>query len=195
MTHVAYDPNRPWLGGNTKGTHWGTYMPLLWDWIIDRFDPRDMVDVGCGEGELMLYFFKKGIIVYGVEGLEENKDNCPGEIRDSVYIHDYTLGECPPINVDVVISCEFVEHVEEKYIKNYLPQFLACNYLIFTHAVPNQCGHHHVHCQAEEYWIDLMVSNGLVLMQEETNIARSVNEGRLGFWKTILIFENKNYAE
>ena len=49
--------------------------------------------------------------------------------------------------------CEFVEHVEEKYVHNFMKTFNECSLVAMTHGVPGQPGHHHVNCQTPEYWI------------------------------------------
>lgn len=187
---VVFDPFQPHLGGNIKGGDKRCEDHDVWKYLIDHFYPGSICDVGCGEGQLMLYFQKRGIVAYGVDGLKENQLNSDPLVKDHFLIWDYNKGVQPLIfPVDLVISCEFVEHVEEQYISNYLPQFLACKYLVFTHAVPNQNGHHHVNCQTDQYWIDLMIGNNFEFLVEETTFARSLVKN--SFWGTLLIFKRR----
>lgn len=177
--------DKPHLGGNILGGDPGTYCPAIWDYLIDTFQPKSIFDVGCGEGHLINYFYDKGIKVRASEGLSENINNA--RLKSCIIEHDYTQDVLKPIKVDMTISCEFVEHVEERFIQNYLPQFCACKILVFTHALPNQDGHHHVNCQKAEYWITLMSYFGFKFMFEESKTARSLTTQPL--WKTVLIFK------
>lgn len=191
LRKIVFDPGRPWLGGNIFGGDENTYCPPVWDYLIDTFKPSTICDVGCGEGHLMLYFFKKGISVAGIEGLEENKFYAPAAIRNTIIIHDFQNRFDQVKKCDMVLSCEFVEHVEEKYSINYLDQFKECGILVFTHAVPDQIGRHHVNCKDDAYWISVMEVFKFTWLKEETNQARHLSAGNL--WNTTLIFKNSQY--
>ena len=73
------------------------------------------------------------------------------------------------IQYDLIWSVEFLEHVEEKYIDNYIDAFKSGKYVICTHAQPGQAGHHHVNCKPKSYWIDLFAKHGLFYSEEFTN--------------------------
>ena len=185
---IVADPSAPWLGGNIKGGDEMTFAPEVWDYLIETFKPKSICDVGCGEGHLMKYFFDKGIEVFGIEGMAENKQNAPLEIKDKIAVHDYTSGVGPVNDVEMVISCEFVEHIEAKHILNYIMQFISCNVLVFTHALPDQPGYHHVNCQNSDYWINLMkVFHFRPLLMQMVE-ARKLAENKI-LWQTVLIFK------
>jgi len=57
--------------------------------------------------------------------------------------HDLTKGAVFA-RVDLVLCQEVVEHIEEKYLENLLDSFATGKYVLMTHAVPGQGGHHHV---------------------------------------------------
>lgn len=181
------DTEKLYLGGNATGLDPDSYDTELWNWLIDEFKPSVIYDVGCGEGHLLNYFHEKGITAYGSEGLYANIANAPLKVKDNIEQWDYTEDMPIPLNVDMTLSCEFVEHVEEQYIRNYLPQFLSCKILVFTHALPGQLGHHHVNCQDDAYWIDLLDKNNFSFLQDKTDHARSIAHG---YWGTVLIFKN-----
>jgi hypothetical protein len=186
-TGIIFDKSRPWLGGNIFGGDPRCFDKGVFDFLIQKYKPESIFDVGCGEGHLMDYFHKNGIKVYGSDGLEDNKENAVPTIKSEIVIHDYVKGPLQPVPVDMVLSCEFVEHVHQIFIANFLPQFIACKVLVFTHAVPDQPGHHHVNCQSDEYWIDLLAKSGMVWLKEETDYARSLVKS--SFWGTLLIFK------
>ena len=71
-------------------------------------------------------------------------------------------------------SCEFVEHVEEKYIENFLATFSSARSIFMTYARPGQGGHHHVNENSEEYWVDKFNAFGFELDKELTECGRLI---------------------
>lgn len=185
---LAYDPQKPWLGGNIKGGDPNTYCPPVWDFLIREFNPQTLCDVGCGEGYLIDYFQIKGVKVTGIDGLPENKISGPVAVRRRIIVHDFQNPYPDPSFYDMVISCEFVEHVDEIYCLNYLEQFRKCNILVFTHALPGQIGHNHVNCKDDRYWITIMKVFNFTFLEQDTLLARELAEN--SYWNTTLIFKN-----
>ncbi len=151
-----------------------TYTPELWQWAIDRLGVGSMLDVGCGEGHAAAYFRDRGCSVLGVDGsVQARRDSViPGAHR----LHDYTTGPCVPEGEwDLVWSCEFVEHVEERYTQNFLATF-ACarKYVLMTFAPPGQRGWHHVNCQPRDYWVERLSRLGFQLDESLTRQAREL---------------------
>lgn len=152
----------------------GTWCPAVWDFFIDELGVRSMGSVGCGLGYDVEYFSKKGCCAVGIDG-------SPSAVRDNrmpanVIRHDYCEGPLVLAEpVDLVWSAEFVEHVEEQYLGNFLATFSAARmYLALTFARPGQGGHHHVNEQEAEYWIDRLASTGLSYSSELTLRTRSL---------------------
>lgn len=131
-----------------------TWSPEVWRFAVERLGVRSVLDVGCGEGHAAGYFRELGCRVQGVDGsVQARRDSV---IRERHVLHDYTQGlYLPGDDFDLVWSCEFVEHVEERYLENFLATF-ACGerYLMMTFASPGVHGYHHVNCQPAEYWIE-----------------------------------------
>ena len=101
---------------------------------------------------------------------------------------------------DLIWCCEFVEHVEKKYINNFLNDFKTGKNIAMTFAIPGQEGYHHVNCQLGEYWIKKIKKIGFELNKKFTNKLREMaiksNTDLLfphsGHLTRILFFEN-NY--
>jgi hypothetical protein len=170
--------NEGHLGGYVKSTPeyphgdpW-TWCPEVWDWAIETFKPHIMVDVGCGEGHTVKYFKDRGVHAAGVDG-------SPTAQNDKVAFvlpHDFNNGPWTFGDVDLIWSCEFVEHVGEQYLDNFLPIFASADKaLLMTHAFPGQGGHHHVNCQPVEYWIAHLARWGHRLDWDLTSVARALS--------------------
>jgi SAM-dependent methyltransferase len=160
----------------------GTWCPGVWDWLIKQHKIESMLDVGCGLGYAMKYFHEKGCGVCGVEGSPSAIEN--SVMKGYVHQHDFTKGPwLPKYSSDLVWSAEFVEHVEEKYMGNYLATFSSAKrLLVLTYAAPGQGGHHHVNENTEEYWIERLKLIDFSIDRELTKTARSLvpSQGREG---------------
>lgn len=159
-----------------------TWCPCLWDGLIDLTNAKSMVDVGCGVGYSLQYFSSKGLSVVGIDGLEDVLHHSP--ISDRIIIHDYTKDAYMlDRDVDLAWSCEFVEHVEERFVENFMKTFDKCAYVGMTHALPGQVGYHHVNCQPKEYWINLFAQRGFAYKEVETNTLKEcMGDKPYGHW-------------
>jgi hypothetical protein len=145
---ITYD-NYPGFG---KGDV-GTWAPQVWDKLIETYQPKSLIDVGCGAGFSTQFFVDKGLDALGIEGFDDAINLSP--VKEYIQKHDYVESEfIPNKDYDLAWCCEFVEHVEEIYSDNFMKTFSRCSVVAMTHAVPGQPGHHHVNCQSAEYWIE-----------------------------------------
>jgi hypothetical protein len=145
---ITYD-NFPGFG---KGDV-GTWAPQVWDKLIETYQPKSLIDVGCGAGFSTEYFLQKGLEILGVEGYLPAIESSP--IKEYIHIHDFIKSEfIPEKKYDLGWCCEFVEHVEEQYTNNFMITFSNCSVVAMTHGVPGQPGFHHVNCQPATYWIE-----------------------------------------
>jgi SAM-dependent methyltransferase len=131
-----------------------------------------MLDVGCGLGYVMQYFHQRGCEVYGVDGSPSAVAD--GVMEGYVHRHDYARGPwAPDRSFDLVWSSEFLEHVEERFMENYMPTFETAERLVVvTYATPGQGGHHHVNENTEDYWIERFGRIGCEIDRGLTRTAR-----------------------
>ena len=146
----TYKPIGNHLGGHLDKTHMDrgaflflkdTVAPEMWSASAETF-----IDVGCGTGAMVKLAIDRGLQSIGVDGDYEVEKEGP------VIVHDFCEG---PLKLDwyfdIGWSVEFVEHVEEQYIDNWMCIFERCRMVAITYAPPGWPGHHHVNCQTEEY--------------------------------------------
>jgi hypothetical protein len=164
------------LGGHQNITH---IDEGILKFFIEKFNTKTFLDIGCGIGGQVELAKKLNMDAYGVDGDFTIKRSFP------CVLNDFTKSECtlPLENFDLGWSVEFVEHVEEKYIHNYLTAFSKCKYLVITHAPPNKFGHHHVNCKPSQYWIDLLGKYGLIYSRELTDQIKTVSTMKREFIK------------
>jgi len=159
---TVVDAERHDLGGNIRHGDVSTFIPNFWRYMIDRFAIRSMLDVGCGEGHAVKFFYKNGVAAHGIDGLRSNVERAVFPIA----LHD--LLERPYVMpVDFVWSCEVAEHILPEKVGNYLDTLANGMVIAMTHALPDQGGHHHVNCQPDEYWIELLQARGYQLERSQ----------------------------
>jgi len=137
------------LGGHLNKTH---VDEASLNWIIDTFKIKSLLDVGCGPGGMVELACSKNLDALGIDGDFTLKRFSSNFFK----IHDYTEG--PLVldkKYDLCWSVEFVEHVEAKFIDNFMQTINCSDLVVITHAPPGWPGHHHVNCQTADYWIDV----------------------------------------
>jgi hypothetical protein len=184
------DKNNRHLGGNYGGGDSGTFYPELWNWAIERYSVKSILDIGCAEGHSTLWFQNKGINAIGIDGLVQNV-NCSKERGcTDIYLVDLTKNFCILKNkINMVWCCEVVEHIDEKFIDNLMKTICQADIVMMTHALPGKTGWHHVNCQDSNYWIDKMGLYGYAISYGETELARKQAPENSYFNKTGFIFK------
>lgn len=155
------------LGGHEGKTH----MDLgILNYLKDNLSIKTMIDVGCGPGGMVEAARSIGIDSYGVDGdfrLER-------EFPQKYFLHDFTKGKLDLENTfDFAYSCEFVEHVYEKYQDNYMSVFKRAKHVLLTFAPEGTPGHHHVNCKNESYWIEVFNRYGFKFDKKITDEIRN----------------------
>jgi hypothetical protein len=180
------------LGGYIIGltTHGdpNSYATEIWDWMIQN-GIKSIIDVGCGEGHSTKYLLDNGVECLGIEGGENAYNNSP--VKSNLVLHDYTEGPyIPEKKYDAIWCCEFVEHVEEKFVDNFLTTCTYVEKIFMTHAIPGQEGYHHVNCQPSEYWINKLQILGFKYNNELSINLRKLTD-KMHVKNTLLVFEKK----
>lgn len=159
------DRKNPHLGGNLLEGDPGSWCTSSWKFIIDKYNIKSVLDVGSGIGHAAKWFNELGLKTIAIDGLEYN-------VKNSLYpaiIHDLTKNFFEVKDgVDFVNCIEVVEHIEETYLDNLMTTLTQGKYVLITHALPGQQGHHHVNCKPSTYWIREFETRGYELMVEDT---------------------------
>ena len=171
------------LGGCSIGGDGGTYYPIMWKYLVDTYDVKTVLDIGCGRGYSTKYFESIGCDILGIDGstkvqeislipehfLLNDYETGPALSRSEIKYNEKPLGD---FIFDLCWCCEFVEHVWEEYSQNFLDDFKRCKYVAMTFAYPGQTGHHHVNENTQEYWVNKLKNNGFEYLESQTNDLR-----------------------
>jgi hypothetical protein len=169
------------LGGFIAGGDPDTYDPVVWRDLVDTLKPKTMFDIGCGEGHAVKWFLNKNVESCGVDG--SNKTLIGSHVKDRIFIHDFTQGRFlldSLLKPDLIWSCEFLEHVEERYQDNYMKLFASAEKVALTYSEPQWSGggHHHVNCQSQEYWNYVFSKYGFSWSEDYSMHLRSIASAR-----------------
>ena len=176
------------LGGHENETH---IDDGALSFLITKYGLKSYLDVGCGPGGMVELALSKGLDALGIDG-----DFTLARKYPNFVIHDYNTGPAPLPEgklFDLGWSCEFLEHVEERFMSNYMNTFSRCKRIIVTHALPGQGGHHHVNEKDVNYWFHKFGENGFLLDLKTTNEMRQVSTMKQRYIRQNgLVFFNSN---
>lgn len=173
------------LGGHMNKTH-VDYGSLRY---MKSLGCESMIDIGCGPGGQVQAAkelgFKRSL------GIDGDWTVLPKE--GNFILHDFTEGPYKSfVNYDLAWSVEFLEHVEEQYIPNYMPVFASAKYALVTFAPPGHGGHHHVNEQEMDYWVDIFEKYDMIYNQSLTIKIRQSSTMAKPFMQTRgIAFENR----
>lgn len=91
--------------------------PPMWkrraEFIVEKFHPKTVLDVGCAYGELTKALVDMGIEAYGIDGSEYAISNSDKSIRDKLFKVNLNLDKFPfeDKKFDVIGSFYSVEHI------------------------------------------------------------------------------------
>ena len=177
-THVTV-LDGPILGGCGRGEVGdpNTYLPALWQDVIDKHGIKSVLDVGCGYGYSTKWFQDRGLEVQGIEGSTYVVERAESANID---VHDFREGRMKWLDkkyaeFDLGWCSEFLEHVRAEYEPCYMHALAKCKHLLISAATPGFRGHHHVNEQPSEYWIERFQRYGFEFDQDETNRLRHLS--------------------
>lgn len=181
--------NTDHLGGAYDVGDANTFMPDVFGYLAVKYELKSVLDIGAGYGHNLKWFGDFCLCnIRGIEGMKEYVDKflVPGACMH----HDFTTGPAPLAQpYDLAWSSEFVEHVEEKYIPNYMPAFQLCRHAVITHGEPGQAGHHHVCLHTSNWWVKKFAEYGFEWDEKETELLRRTDRWRAGWGRrTLLVF-------
>lgn len=90
--------------------------------IKDVFEPRRVLDLGCGPGALMFLLDELGVHADGIDFSARSKEIAPDAIRDRITVGEVTEPHVPERAYDLVICREVLEHLTVLQVRRTVEQ-------------------------------------------------------------------------
>ena len=144
--------------------------------------PKNMLDLGCGQGHLCKLAAKLGVLSVGLDialnGNQEQGDLCKLGWCDLTQPLEVRRGfidlQVPDGQFECVVSWETGEHLPlagaDTYVDNIVRH--VGKGLVFTAAEPGQGGDGHINCQTHEWWREKFEARGLMYLADATEQLR-----------------------
>jgi SAM-dependent methyltransferase len=132
--------------------------------IVATLAPNRVIDIGCGLGAWLSVFQACGVeSVMGIDGDYVDRAELkisPADFRS----HDLTQPLQLDRTFDLAMSVEVAEHLDARYAERFVDTLVSlAPAVLFSAAIPNQPGEHHVNCQWPAYWAELFARRGYVV--------------------------------
>lgn len=137
----------------------GKIVPIL----VQLFQPESVIDVGCGLGNFLSVFRDYG--VKDILGIDGNWVQLDKLYIDPVYFRscDLESGFSIGRRFDMALCLEVAEHISEASADLFIESLVQISdCIIFSAAVPNQGGDHHLNEQPFSYWEKKFAQHGFV---------------------------------
>jgi SAM-dependent methyltransferase len=156
--------------------------------FLNFFQPKSVLDVGCGLGTWLTVFEEHGCEITGIDGEYVNNQDL---IIDKEKFKPYDLNKPYDLKekFDLAISLEVAEHIYPQNANSFIKSLcLHSDIVLFSAAVVGQEGTLHYNEQNNEYWVDLFSRNGFLCIDFLRH--KIWNNDKISWWyrQNILIF-------
>ncbi len=180
------------------------YQTKTFQWYIDKFKPKSVVDFGCGIGTYLKTAFDNGIKElkgYDIGG-EFAKKYTPAEVQQFIEYKDCTkpisfshsissqnpdfLKKVKNTSYDCIISFETAEHIDPEGTDVFINNIIAAaerikSTILFTAAPPGQEGCGHINMHPKEFWIDKFFNQSFGFIKPDEELTKEISQA----WKEI----------
>lgn len=130
-------------------------------YIIELFQPKSVIDIGCGIATWLNIFKKYGVqTILGIDGSFVDKRLL--KIQENSFIEkDLEQSFVLEDKFDLAISLEVAEHISFEKADVFIESICnSADVIVFSAAIPNQGGQNHINEQPPLYWIQKFESRG-----------------------------------
>ena len=144
---------------------------------VNKNEKPTLIDIGCGDGIFVNQMLnsEKFEMVYGLDPFTKSKAE---RIIKPNFIHSWSH-EIPleDNSVDIVTTCEVLEHVPEPYVSKTFEEFKrVCNWRVYGQVSTRLGGekykdgvHAHICFAPAEWWINEMLKAGFKILSASQN--------------------------
>lgn len=154
--------------------------------VIDLFskyyNPKSVVDVGCGIGAWLKVWQNKGIKKIKGYDLYADKEKLLIPVKDFENIN--LDNETETIKVkekyDLAMCVETAEHINPKASDNLVNLLSSLSdVILFSAAIPYQLGHYHYNCRPLQFWVDKFSAKGFLcfdILRKDLMEKKTIND-------------------
>ena len=164
--------------------------------LFHHFRPRNIIDIGCGTGIWLKVARDLGIeSITGLDGpwlVEEML------LSDEIELITHDLDSPLPVlpTFDLAISLEVAEHLPEKRAESFIKDL--CNLskvVLFSAAIPNQGGDHHINEQWQSYWFGLFRDNNYLCFDIIRHQVWDDERVKSWYKQNCLVYVSKDFSD
>lgn len=156
------------------------------DVIIKGYQPKRIIDFGCGTGALAKAFASRGVQVQAIDGYSEpdftaydtirfTKVDLNNEVATSEFLQQFDT------KFDLAISIEVAEHLNPSVSSSFIEWMTSmADVIVFSAAVPNQDGDGHINCRSRSDWYQYIKQHNFVIA--DTLRQHFISNPSLGLW-------------
>lgn len=151
--------------GDLSGKAWAEDFCAL---VMKMFEPKSIVDFGCGTGDVLAAFENKGLVVLGIDGSKACRRH--SRLSDKNFLlFDIRNKYSSDTKYDLCFCLEVAEHIEERYSDILVENLtLSSPVVLFSAAPPGQGGSDHCNLKPYGYWIEKFNKHGFELDRQKT---------------------------
>jgi SAM-dependent methyltransferase len=134
--------------------------------IVEIYQPKTVVDFGCGPGYLSRELAKLGVQVTAIDGFSQPDLSGVSVEFETLNLNDPTLiaNFFTGKYFDLAVSLEVAEHLEPEVsttLVNWLTKVAPV--VVFSAAVPGQQGDGHINLRPRDYWHSLFTQHNFTV--------------------------------
>ena len=131
--------------------------------VNDALHPKSVIDVGCGVGTWLKAWSELGVEdIAGIDG-DYVRDHQLLIPSDRFQRMDLAAPTQISRRFDLVESLEVTEHLPSSAAESFVAFLVSVgSVILFSAAIPNQGGVHHINEQWPEYWADQFSKHGFI---------------------------------
>lgn len=161
--------------------------------IISAYNPKRIIDFGCGTGDLAKAFASQGVVVEAIDGYSNPDFSNYNNIRfTKVDLNDIEATNAYlkqfDIKFDLAISIEVAEHLNPDISLSFINWLTtSADVIIFSAAVHSQDGDGHINCRSRSDWYNMLKHNSFIIA--DTLRQHFKLNHNLGLWHKLNIID------
>lgn len=156
------------------------------DVIINEYQPKRIIDFGCGTGALAKAFASRGVQVQAIDGYSEPDFSAYDTIRfKKVDLNNINTTadflKQFDTKFDLAISIEVAEHLNPAVSSSFIEWMTSmADVIVFSAAVPGQDGDGHINCRSRSDWYQFIKQCNFTIA--DTIRQHFTSNPNLGLW-------------